>query len=402
MRILTVINRKLELGGEDYSADRIACALNKLHDINRVIFDSHTWRDPTTRPPLWKQPFLIYRNPASLEILKAAQATFKADLWVLHGIVPVGSYAIYPLAEEMGIPVIQYLHNFRPFSVNSYCWANDRVEDAGLRLNFWPEILAGSWQQSRIKTLCLGAAMYLAHKRRLFDTVAHWIAISDFVREKFILAGIPENKITTIQHYYPITRSIPSKPEEEPYYLFLGRLCKEKGLPTLLSAWEILFKKLGGSTPKLIVAGSGPLESAVRSAPSPCVEFVGYIEKETKARLLAHCRSLVVPSTCWEALGMVVHEGYDYCKPVLAAASGGLSETVQNGVTGYLHPPGDAEVLAEQILSIESLTPQQRLSMGIVGHQWLETHATEEQWQKKIAAVFDRALTQFRKSRLTP
>jgi glycosyltransferase involved in cell wall biosynthesis len=284
--------------------------------------------------------------------------------------------------------------------VNSYCWANSRIEDAGLRLNFWPEILAGSWQQSRIKTFCLAAAMYLAHKNRLFDAITHWIAISDFVRQKFIQAGIPENKITTLKHYYSITQTIPTTPQEEPYYLFLGRLCEEKGLPTLLQTWEILHHKLGSSTPKLIIGGTGPLQSSITSSANPYIDYRGYIEKETKKQLLTYCRALLVPSTCWEALGRVVHEAYDYCKPVLAAASGGLSETVQHGLTGYLHPPGDPSALAKQILALESLTPEKRLSMGIAGHRWLETYASLELWQQKINTLLHRALEQFHRSRV--
>ncbi len=46
---------------------------------------------------------------------------------------------------------------------------------------------------------------------------------------------------------------------------------------------------------------------------------------------------MLAPSVWWEPLGLVTYEAYDYGKPMLAARSGGLSETVVAGLTGFLH-----------------------------------------------------------------
>ena len=66
----------------------------------------------------------------------------------------------------------------------------------------------------------------------------------------------------------------------------------------------------------------------------------------------------------------VLNEAYDYAKPMLAAASGGLSETVLDGQTGFLHEPGGAGGLARDVQAMEMMSAEERRTMGALGRQW--------------------------------
>jgi glycosyltransferase involved in cell wall biosynthesis len=99
------------------------------------------------------------------------------------------------------------------------------------------------------------------------------------------------------------------------------------------------------------------------------------------------CRGLIAPSVWWEPLGLIVHEAYDAARPVLAASSGGLTETVFNGKTGFLHQPGNAEKLADDVERIEALGVAGRSEMGIAGRKWLLENASPDEWRERFIAI---------------
>jgi glycosyltransferase involved in cell wall biosynthesis len=107
---------------------------------------------------------------------------------------------------------------------------------------------------------------------------------------------------------------------------------------------------------------------------------------------LTNCRALLAPSTWWEPLGLVTYEAYDFKKPMFAAASGGLSETVEHGRTGYLHEPGDARQLAEQVVAFEQLPGSRRLEMGREGRRWLEQNALPSAWHDDFRQILEATL----------
>ncbi len=329
-------------------------------------------------------------NPNSLERLRVAERGGHSDLWLVHNVFPVGSAAIYREAQRRQVPIVQYLHNYRPFSVNGYLWAGDHLEPAGLEGNPWPEIIAGSWQDSRIKTAWLAAVLALSRSLGWWESVKIWVAVSDFVRDRVVRAGIPAERVVTLRHFW--RGRIPSEAGGGDHYLFLGRLTVAKGVKVLLDTWEKLETALGNAAPRLMIAGDGPLRSFVeqRARERRCVQYAGEICGAAKADLLGRARAIIVPSVWWEPLGLVVYEAYENSRPVLAARSGGLTEIVIDGETGLLHSPGDATELARQVMSLEH-DPELRHAMGAAGRRWLEMHTDERTWRQNFLAIAQRA-----------
>ena len=390
-RLLQVFNRYLERGGEEASFEQIAERLGSCADVFGCAFESRAWTGPDA-PAKWKQALLMIRNPAALTKLRAEHEAAHPDVWLLHNVFPVGSAAIYREALRLRVPVIYYIHNFRPFSVNGYLWAGDELATEGLKGNFSKEIRRGAWQNSIIRTAWFAFVLKLTHRLGWFRSVKAWIAISDFMREKFIEAGVPERDIFTVRHAW---RPMPAPPEPHDggYYLFLGRLIPAKGIHVLFDAWAILRRELGERAPRLVIGGAGPSENWVREnvAANPLVEFRGSVGGAAKHDLLAGCRAMIAPSIWWEPLGLVTYEAYDFAKPMLAARSGGLAETVIHGQTGMLHEPGNAAELARQVIELDS-APERRLEMGRAGREWLLANTNEEDWRRKIEHVVKHAL----------
>lgn len=360
MKILQIFSRYTQRGGEEAAVEMLGKMLRQRHEVRELILVNPSSEGMGLLRTV-QTGLKFFHNGGSCRKYRAMKQDFRPDLIILHNLFPEGSAALLMEIVRGKIPCIYYIHNFRPFSVNGYCWAGDKLEPAGLRRNFLPEILAGSWQGSRLRTLLFSLVLYSLHTRGAFRKMPAWIGISKFMTETFVKAGVPAERILTLP--YPAFSDesgnpdpLPhlSKPGGLPVFLFLGRLCSEKGVPVLLEAWR-KYQELGG-TGDLILAGSGPLASQ----PNPPwegmrnVRYAGLVDGAAKESLLRECWAVVIPSVWWEPYGLVVDEAFIRGKPVLAARSGGLAEAVTHGVNGWQHQPGDFCGLAEQLLEASS------------------------------------------------
>jgi glycosyltransferase involved in cell wall biosynthesis len=130
---------------------------------------------------------------------------------------------------------------------------------------------------------------------------------------------------------------------------YVGRLVTEKGIGTLLAAFE---KQTAATALTLMGEGPllGPLETWLRDSPlRDRVTLMGYVPPNRLRDLLLGAALLIVPSTWQEPLGLVVLEAMACGVPVVASAVGGIPEMIQHGVTGSLVPPGDPDALAAAI-----------------------------------------------------
>jgi glycosyltransferase involved in cell wall biosynthesis len=391
INLLQVFNQYLESGGEEVWVNNLQALAGDVFGVAELRFHSGAWVG-TGAPSRLTQAFKAWNNPESRERLRQAVARERPKALLFHNLIPVGSFGLYEEAGRIGLPVLQYVHNFRPFSPSGTLWLRGRVNDAALRGNVWPEVLGRAWESSFLKTLVLAY-----HQRRLLrsghlEAVKCWIAVSEFMRRKFVEAGLPPERVTALRHCWQAGPERGGAASEGKHYLFLGRLVPEKGTQVLLDAWKILERRLGAACPQLVIAGAGFEEARLHAAAAHLnkVICVGFVAGETKDRLLATCRALIAPSIWWEPLGLIVYEAYDYSRPVLAAASGGLTETVVPGETGFLHSAGSAEALANDVEQMEALGSDGRREMGAAGRKWLLAHASPAEWRDRFFSILRR------------
>ncbi len=392
-RILQVFNRYLQYGGEEKSVKRIRGQLSERHCLTSCTFDSDNWVNEHA-PTRISQVLRMYYNPAAVGQLTDSIRNTRPDAILLHNLYPVGSPGIYRTALNHRVPIIQYIHNFRPFSVGGTLWAKGRLCEASLHGNYWDEVRLGAWQNSVLKSAIFATVLKYLHATGWLRAVKGWIAISSFMRNKFIEAGIDPSTVHILQHAWDVQTASTETGRDEGQYVFLGRLVEEKGIGVLLEAWGHLEQVLGQEAPELWIGGNGPLTDMVTKAAerSGKIRYLGFVDGEDKRNILTNCRALLAPSIWWEPLGLVTYEAYDYKKPMFAAASGGLSETVEHGRTGYLHAPGDARQLAGQIIEFEQLPASRRLEMGREGRRWLELNASPDAWQDNFRQILDATL----------
>lgn len=386
MKVLQIYNRPLGAGGEEVVVQKIEELAGVSGEVSTLYLNSSDWTGPQA-PPKWKQAAWTIYNPQSARVLRQKQQQVRADAWLFHGTYPVGSPSLYHEALREKIPVIQFIHNFRPFSVNSYLWANGQLAINRPNQTYLREIKSGSWQNSKLKTAILATSLFSLRKLNWLRAVKAWIATTDFMRDKFVEAGVPVSDVFVLRQMWTPS-ALPSTNPEANHFLFLGRLIEEKGVKVLCEAWDIVRHRLGASAPRLIIAGSGPLDQWIRqqAKENPLITFDGPVSGEQKNQLIASCRAMVAPSIWWEPLGLVTYEAYNFGKPMLATRSGGFTETIVDGLTGMLHEPGNAEALADQVIQINA-SPERRRSMGENGRQWLLSQPTPAQWLETFKKI---------------
>jgi glycosyltransferase involved in cell wall biosynthesis len=160
-----------------------------------------------------------------------------------------------------------------------------------------------------------------------------------------------------------------------------------KGVDVLLRAFAKVKAKIPDA--QLFLVGDGGEREAVGRLVadlhlSSSVSMAGRIPRQEVGRYLAPAWVQVVPSRWPEPFGLVAAEALMRGTAVIASASGGLAEIVDDGETGFLVPAGDAEVLAgalEVLLADRELAEQ----MGRSGRQVALARFSE-------AAFFDRFL----------
>lgn len=391
--LLHVFNRYLYRGGEEVIVEKIHEDLATQHPITWCQFQSAEWKGEAAPPPLRQAARLFYNQEARARFDQTLNAS-GASAAIFHNVHPVGSPSLYHAALQRKLPVIQFLHNYRPFSVGGSLQVRGELKPDALYGNYLPEVFSGAWQDSVVKSALFALMLKMLHRSGWLKSVKAWITVSDFMRQRIIDAGaLPASRVHTLRHSWQAQPQLPAI-EDAGYYLFLGRLVETKGIIPLLDAWDILKTKLGPKTPLLHIAGEGPLEQSLhqRVRTNPYVGLLGQIGGDTKREALRRCRALIVPSTWWEPLGLVVYEAYDHAKPVLAARAGGLTETVKHGVTGLQHEPGDVAAIVEHVLAVESMPADARIVMGRAGRQWLLSETNSRDWLLRFEQILAKAM----------
>jgi D-inositol-3-phosphate glycosyltransferase len=176
--------------------------------------------------------------------------------------------------------------------------------------------------------------------------------------------------------------------ERKHMVLFVGRIERLKGIDTLLEAMAIVVRNLPNWQEELcvcIVGGDASEDSAVldkemerlqdlraKLGIADLVTFLGAQAQETLPDHYSAADVVVMPSH-YESFGMVALEAMACGTPVIASQVGGLSFTVQDGVTGFLVPGQDPPALAEKItllLKDHAL----RNKLGAQGIEWAQQH----------------------------
>jgi len=202
------------------------------------------------------------------------------------------------------------------------------------------------------------------------------ISLNAEMTEELLMAGIASDRIRHIpngvdcKQFLPPSqgqrqqaRSTLSIGPDDIVVLYAGRLAVDTGTAFLLDAWRRLEAQFPGELWTLIIAGDELGADVYRSRGQRELRRARFVGKVADVRPLLRATDLVVRPSLNEGMSNLVLEAMASGLPVVGTRTGGLNEQVEDGVTGLLVTPADAEALAEAMLTLMR-DQGRRLSMG--------------------------------------
>jgi len=246
---------------------------------------------------------------------------------------------------------------------------------------------------------------YEAIDRLFLRRMDQVICVSQGQRAKVIRAGVPASKVTVIHNAIDASRFTRPNPayRDQLRRLFpkpparivgaAGRLSPEKGFSVLIEAAR---EVVGPSSVGFVLFGDGPLRDTlqrqINDAGLQSSFVLGGFRNDLDCWLPSF--DLFVAPSFTEGLPNVILEAFAAAVPVVATAVGGTPEIVDDEVSGYLVPPGDAQALANRIQVLLNSEEQAR-TMGQRGRQRVLQNFTFESQAAAYRRLFEGMLTSF-------
>jgi glycosyltransferase involved in cell wall biosynthesis len=120
---------------------------------------------------------------------------------------------------------------------------------------------------------------------------------------------------------------------------------------------------------------------------------VHYLGFWPDSREVIAAADVMVCSSWFESLSMVALESMAMARPIVSTRVGGPSETVRDGVTGYLVTPRDGDAIAAKVIALLR-DPAKRRAMGEAGRAHVLAHFSAQRYAESIGAIVDAAIAQ--------
>lgn len=395
MRVLKIHNFYQQPGGEDISyQSEVDILRERGHEVHCEEFRNSSIEDNRSLLNSARLAASTVWSRDSQRRLRGTIKTFKPDVAHFHNTFPLVSPAAYYTCRRAGVPVVQTLANYRLLCPSATLFRDGTVcEDCLGRRFAWPGVQHACYQDSRAASATV-ATMQTAH--RLIGTwsraVDVYIALSENSRATFIRGGFAPDSIIVKPNFLSPDPGVGEHTGD--FVLFAGRLSPEKGITTLLRAWDLL---PGGITLKIV--GDGPLAPEVAQAAdrNSGIEWLGRRPADEAVALMGNAALLIFASEWNETFGRTMIEAYARGTPVLASDLGAAATMVRREHTGLHFEAGNAQDLAHKVTWM--LEHRDALSaMGVQARSVYEHEYTAERNYEQLLNTYRLARARYARS----
>ena len=342
MRILACHNYYQQRGGEDqFFEDEVQLLSMHGHDVL-----SHTVEnDSINNQSLLRVAGQSLWNFESARKIKELIATHKPDVMHVVNTFPLISHSIFKAARQANIPVVASVQNYRMFCAQSMCYRDGKACEACLGKIPWRAVKHACYRDSRVGSTVVAGVQIVQRRTNTWNRYIDVICVaSEFSRAKLVKAGISDDQFMIKPNF--IFDDPGQREGRAGYAVFVGRLAGEKGINTVVDAWQ----QQGVDLPLKII-GDGPEFDWVQqqTATNDNIEMLGRLPNSEISEWVGNAACLIFPSTGYESLPKTLIESLAVGTPVIGSAIGSIPEVVRDGETGYLYPAGDAVALAAAV-----------------------------------------------------
>lgn len=387
MRVLLVHNYYQQRGGEDQ------CFEDEVRVLQEHGFsvETHSVHNDSieTKNKLSVALGTVWNREAARHI-RGRINEFKPDILHAMNTFPLLSPSVLRVAKKRGVAVVQEVQNYRFACANAFLLRNGTVCEtclhallpiAAVQHRCYRDSLAGS--------LTLASSIFVHKLLKTWNrNVDVFLTPSLTTRSKMVEFGIDPERIQVKPNTLNFDPGFQASHED--YFVFVGRLSPEKGLNTLLKAWQ-----QNPSFPNLKIIGDGPEAGLAQAAAAndSRIEWLGKRPLLELLDLVGSASFLVMPSVWYEAFGRTTIEAFAKGTPVIGSRIGGTAEIISDGQTGFLFEPNNASDLSDSVRKALALPEESLANMRIAARRSFEENYTSQSNLKGLLAAYNTALS---------
>jgi colanic acid/amylovoran biosynthesis glycosyltransferase len=315
------------------------------------------------------------------EAFRAAPGGTRGYLWQLFYFAE--AIALWDHAQRLGA---RHLHAHLANVAADICWWASEFGNSAERAKHW------RWSF----TMHGPTELFAVDRFNLARKVAHAdlvVCISDFTRSQLMYLSEPDHwaKMRVVHCGADLRRYPLAPPRQGPGFVVLcvARLAAQKGLEVLLSAIKLVADR--GIDVQLVLVGDGPMGARLRRRAeqlgvSNRVVMEGAVGQDEMAAYYAGADVFCLPSFA-EGVPVVLMEAMASARAVVATRIAGVPELVEDGVSGLLVAPGNADELAAALQRLAS-SPEEREKMALAGRRKVVGEFDAEKCAAQLAKLF--------------
>ncbi len=368
MKILYIYNLYQQEGGENLWFESEPDLFRaRGHDVTVYCRDN----DELRQRPAWRNAALLWEaswSPRSYREVRALIQKARPDIAHVYNTLVQVSPSVYYACRDEGVPVVQSIYNYRLLCPAATLVRNGRVCEECREHSLLRGVCYGCYRGSRLQTAAV-AGMLAYHRRRgtWARAVDCYLVPSPFMRTKLMETGIPAEKILIKPNWHEPDPGL--RTETDGSFLYAGRLSKEKGILTMLRAWDLI-----PNPPRLRILGDGPLRHEVKEAAARNAN-IEFLAKRPHEEVMSHLRrsaAFLLPSEWYEGFPHTILEAFACGVPIIASRIGTLEDVIKHGETGFHFTPGDAGSLAGAVAAVRDRPDEARV-IGMQGRREYDT-----------------------------
>jgi len=328
MKIFQLHNKYRYFGGEDSVVDEEAKLLRSNdHEVNQLI------RDNSKELISFQDKLSAFKNISysqnSIEILnKEILEQGIPDIVHVHNIFPLWSNSVFDFFYKKKIPIIMTLHNYRLIWEKLSLFNKDRE-----RYGYFKDSYIGSFVISK----------FINKRKDLLKNVSKFITHTEFTKQEFSRYVIPKDKLVIKPNFLNSTDKTIKSILEKDNAIFASRISKEKGILTLIKAFEKIDIELD-------VLGDGPLLNKIKKDNiNHNIKFHGSLSRDNVSKFINNSKFLVFPSEWYESFPMTILEAFREGTLVLASNIGSIKSIIKDRFNGILFEYGNKIDLIDKV-----------------------------------------------------
>lgn len=332
---------------------------------------------------------IIYSHEAAKKIESLIQATHP-DICHLHIFQHQLSPSILKVLKKYNIPTVYTAHDLKMLCLNYVMMTNDgQVCEKCKGGKYMNCLKQKCLKNSTAKSAICVTEGYLHKWMKSYDQIDRILTPSRFYRDKFVEFGIEPERVLHLPNFLDRERPVVNEScDKEQYFLYFGRLSREKGIMTLIRAME-------GTKRQLYIVGSGPCKEEIETYLTghhltEQIKMLGFKSGQDLVDIVGNARAVILPSEWYENGPYSAIESLQLGRPIIGSDMGGIPELIDGN--GYIFRHGDADQLKQLILDFPESETDEYQALCAASERIFRDRYMSGKHYEKLMKVYQEAI----------